>query len=87
VKGFIRAFLVWRNGTIVGMESNSPNWLLLAALKETLQIHRRGKQVEEISNTLNVNVYFSFLLHSAMLNKSGNNFLLIYFSFHVFDIN
>jgi hypothetical protein len=30
---------------------------------------------EKILNMLNVHVYFPFLLHSVIRNKSGNNFL------------
>jgi hypothetical protein len=52
---------------------------------EAPDMYTRGNKVgKKILNT--ANVYFPFLLHSVILNKSGNNFVLVYLSFHMFNI-
>jgi hypothetical protein len=60
--------------------------LLLAAEKRSSRYIQEKIKWKEIFNTLNVNVYFPFLLHSVIPNKSRNNFVLVYFSFLMFNI-
>jgi hypothetical protein len=88
VKGYIRTFLPRAN-------ANRGNgiqlrWLLLPynkicnSLKKKFQIQARGNQVGKDFENIRCKCIFSISVTKVIVNKRGDNFVLVYFSFDMF---